>query len=222
MFPIPLITRWCSIPRACTDVGDDALYLRDSRRIESPRLLQADALVEIPQHTGFAGHCDELPCDDRATQLLIHRIGRRRNRVVCAADRMVMHELSIRLVAERLIPRGAQDQAVPGLVHRMRGHPDHLLVVQSCRAAAQPLAQTSLDEVAWLPRARLEHRGNQLEFCHRLTSTIESLVVSHVSHLPLAAATAAATATATAPAAAAASAGAHSAKAHPGAGLGGR
>ena len=85
----------------------------------------------------------------------------------CAADRVVMHELSIGLGAKCLIPRGAQDQAVPGLIHRARRHPDHLFIPQCGRAAAQPLPQASLDDLTWLPRARFEHGRGKLEFCHR-------------------------------------------------------
>jgi len=108
--------------------------------------------------------------DFDATILLAeHRL----ERCLGAADRVVVHECSVGPIAERLVPRGAEDQAVPGLIHRMRWHPDHLVVPQCGRAAAQPLPQTSIDDLARLPWARLEHGGRELEFCHRNTRPIE-------------------------------------------------
>ena len=113
---------------------------------------------------GIATSC---PRDDGPAQLLVHRVCGRRDVSGCATDRMVVHELSIGLCAKSLIPHGAQDQAVPGLIHRARRHPDHLFVRQCGRAAAQPLPQTSLDELTRLPRARFEYGRGKLEFCHR-------------------------------------------------------
>jgi hypothetical protein len=130
-------------------------------------MLHIDTVVEIPKDTLFAWHCDQLPCDNGPTQLLVHRVCGRRNVGGCAADRMVVHEPSIGLGTESLIPHGAQDQAVPSLIHRMRRHPDHLFVPQGGCAAAQPLPQTDLDELTWLPRARFEYDRRKLEFCHR-------------------------------------------------------
>jgi hypothetical protein len=97
---------------------------------------------------------------------------------------MVVHELSIGLGAESLIPHGAQDQAVPGLIHRTRRHPDHLFVSQCSRAAAQPLSQTSLDDLTWLPLARLEHGRGKLEFCHRPERPIEPVSAPALLCLP--------------------------------------
>jgi hypothetical protein len=58
----------------------------------------------------------------------------------------------------------------------MRGHSDDLLVAQRRRAAAQPLPQTFLDELARLPRARLEHSGWQIE---RRNHGIRSIDLGH-------------------------------------------
>ena len=55
---------------------------------------------------------------------------------------------------------------MPGLVHRVRRHADHLAVAK-CRAGApQPLPQPGLDEVARLPRAGLVDGGGQVEGGH--------------------------------------------------------
>jgi hypothetical protein len=70
---------------------------------------------------------------------------------------VVMQKLAVSPFAERRIPCGAQDQAVPCLIHRPRWHPDDLFVVQRWRTAAQPLPQTGLDERPQLPRTRFEH-----------------------------------------------------------------
>ena len=120
-----------------------------------------------------ARHRDQRPCDNGPSQLLIHGVCGRSDVGGCAADRVVVHELSIGFCAKSLIPHGAQDQAVPGLIHRARRHPDHLVIPQCGRAAAQPLPQTSLNEFAWLPRTRFEHGRGKLEFCHSGRRTIE-------------------------------------------------
>ena len=96
-------------------------------------------------------------CDDRASQLLCHRVNRRREAARRCALRMVMQEFAVGLLTERRVPRGALDKPVPGFVDRTRRHTDDLVVPQRGATAAQLLQQTCLDELARLPRARLEH-----------------------------------------------------------------
>jgi len=91
----------------------------------------------------------------------------------CAAVGVVMQKLVVRGGAERGIPCGAQDQAVPRLVYRARGHADHLVVAQRGCTAAQPLAQAGLDERARLPRTRFEHSRGKIEVRHRGIRPIE-------------------------------------------------
>jgi hypothetical protein len=74
-----------------------------------------------------------------------------------------MQKSAVSLVAERGIPCGAEDEAVPCLVDGMRRHPDDLLVAQRCRTASQPLPQTFFDEFARLPGTRLEDGRRQIE-----------------------------------------------------------
>ena len=62
---------------------------------------------------------------------------------------------------------------MPRLVHRMRRHPDHLVVADRRRTAPQPLPQAGVDELARLPRTRLEHGGRKFEFRHRVERAIK-------------------------------------------------
>jgi hypothetical protein len=64
---------------------------------------------------------------------------------------------------------------VPGLIHCVGGHADHLVISQRGRAAAQPLAQTGLNERARLPRTRFEHGRGQIELRHRGIHPIEPI-----------------------------------------------
>jgi biotin carboxyl carrier protein len=85
-----------------------------------------------------------------------------------------MQKLPICLLAERRIPRRAQDQAVPRLIHRTRRHPDHLMVPQRGCTASQPLAQSGVDKCPRLPRTRFEHRRGKLKLRHRGIHPIEA------------------------------------------------
>src|SRR5690348_1747576 len=84
----------------------------------------------------------------------------------CTTLGMMVQKLAVSLVAERRIPCSAKDEAVPRFVHRMRGHADHLLVLECGPATTQPLAQTRLDELPRLPWTGFEHRGRQVEVCY--------------------------------------------------------
>src|SRR3977135_740438 len=146
-----------SVPGAWTEFGHGGLDLRDPGQIEAPRLIHADTVVEIPQDTLFARHSDQFPRDNGPSQLLVHGVCGRRNVGRCAADRMVGHELSIGLVAKSLIPQGAPYTAVPGPTPRRGRRPDPFFFSRCSREAAQPLSKASLDDLTWLPVARLEH-----------------------------------------------------------------
>ena len=60
----------------------------------------------------------------------------------CAALGMAVETLTLGLVAERRIPRRAENQAVPPFVDAARRHADHLVVPQRGCTAARPLPQT--------------------------------------------------------------------------------
>jgi len=67
---------------------------------------------------------------------------RPRQALWCAALGMAVETLTLGLVAERRIPRRAENQAVPPFVDAARRHADHLVVPQRGCTAARPLPQT--------------------------------------------------------------------------------
>jgi hypothetical protein len=52
---------------------------------------------------------------------------------------MVVQELAVGMTAKRCIARRAQDEAMPRLIHGVRGHPDDLPVAEGGSTASQPL-----------------------------------------------------------------------------------
>src|SRR3954466_10865554 len=146
---------------------------------DAPRSLDADPRVEVPQHGVLAGRGDERPGDDGPRELLLHRTAA----TGAGALGVMVQEASVGGVAERGVPRGAEDEAVPGLVDRVRRHPDHLAVAQSRCTAAQPLAQALLDQRPWLPWAGTPDGGRKLERRHRAVRPRQIDDVTAKSHL---------------------------------------
>ena len=93
----------------------------------APRLIHADTVIRGPTRGTTPRIATSSP-RITYTQLLLHWVSGHQECWRVRRDRMVVHELSIGLGAKSLIPHGAQDQAVPGLIHRARRHPDHLFV----------------------------------------------------------------------------------------------
>ena len=164
------------ITPACIEACDGSLYRRNPGEIQTPGLLHANTLVEIPKDTLLAGLRDQRPRDDRPAKLLVDWVAACCDVGWCAAFGVVMQKLTVRLCAERRIPRGAQDQAVPRLVHGARRHPEDLVVIQRGRTAAQPLPQTGFDERPRLPWTRLEHGRREIEVRHRATNPIKPIL----------------------------------------------
>src|SRR5690349_14711526 len=126
---------------------------------DAPRVLDADARVEVPEDALLARLGDEAPGDHGAAELILHRTAA----TGAGALGVVVEEATVGGVAERGVPGGAEDEAVPGLVDRARGHPDHLAVAHRRGAAAQPLAQAGIDQLARLPGAGAPDRLGKLQ-----------------------------------------------------------
>src|SRR3954467_2585013 len=99
--------------------GEVRLDVGDPGRVDPPRLLDIDMLVQVPQDALLAGARDHRPRDDRPAKLLVPRIGRPPGVLRGTSFGVVMQELAVRLLAERGIPCRAEDQAVPRLIHGM-------------------------------------------------------------------------------------------------------
>ena len=152
-------------------LATSASIVVDAREIDPPRLVHTHASIEVPQNAPLTRLRHHRPCDHCPAQLFSRRI--RHQFGGGAALGMVMQEPAVRLIAECGVPGGAQDQAVPRLIHRVRRHTDHLVVAQCRRTAPEPLPQTSVDEFARLPRTRLEHGGRKFEFRRRVQHAID-------------------------------------------------
>jgi len=121
--------------------GDCILDRDNTGRIETTAQ-HTDPCIQTPQDALLARVRDELPCDDRPPELLSDRVDGRGQALWCAALGMAVETLTLGLVAERRIPRRAENQAVPPFVDAARRHADHLVVPQRGCTAARPLPQT--------------------------------------------------------------------------------
>ena len=111
-------------------------------------------------------------------KLLIHRVTDRRDTGRPGAFGVMMKKRSICRLAERRIAGRAQDQAMPGFIHRVRRHPDDLAIAQGRRTAPTPLPQTSRNTSPRLPGTTLEHRRRQLKFLDRTTGCWQAFRVA--------------------------------------------
>ena len=119
-----------------------ASWIATTRAGSRPRPNHTDPCIQTPQDALLARVRDELPCDDRPPELLSDRVDGRGQALWCAALGMAVETLTLGLVAERRIPRRAENQAVPPFVDAARRHADHLVVPQRGCTAARPLPQT--------------------------------------------------------------------------------